>query len=124
MAADVRCRQRRLIPTRSICASAARKSKETTAPGAERVVKRSRRKEPRLRQPTRLLDFKHLTTEALVQKRSWPRLKLYERIGAVYDFVRNEIAFGYDEGGDPPASRPPSTRWETVMGSVASAIHR
>ena len=124
MAADVRCRQRRLIPTRSICASAARKSKEKTAPGVKRVVKRSRRKEPRLRQPTRLLDFKRLTTEALVQKRSWPRLKLYECIGAVYDFVRNEIAFGYNEGDEPPASSPPSTRWEIVMGSVASAIHR
>ena len=47
------------------------------------------------------------TTETLVQKRSWPRLKLYGRIGAVYDFVRNEIAFGYNEGDDPPASRPP-----------------
>ena len=35
----------------------------------------------------------------------WPELKPDDRIGAVYDFVRNEIAFGYNEGDELPASR-------------------
>jgi hypothetical protein len=32
------------------------------------------------------------------------RCRPYERIGAVYDFVRNEIAFGYNAGDELPAS--------------------
>jgi len=61
--------------------------------------------QPRLLQPTRLLDFTHPAIEALIEKRGWRRLPICERIGAVYDFVRNEIVFGYNEGDDLPASR-------------------
>ena len=60
--------------------------------------------EPRLLQPTPLLDFTHPAIEALVQKRGWRELPVHERIGAIYDFVRNEIAFGYNEGDELPAS--------------------
>ena len=60
--------------------------------------------QPRLLQPTRLLDFTHPAIEALVEKRGWRRLPTFERIGAVYDFVRNEVAFGYNEGDELPAS--------------------
>jgi len=60
--------------------------------------------EPRLLQPTPLLDFTHSGVEALVQKRGWRELPVHERIGAIYDFVRNEIAFGYNEGDELPAS--------------------
>jgi transglutaminase-like putative cysteine protease len=48
--------------------------------------------EPRLLQPTPLLDFTHPAIEELVEERGWRQLPPYERIGAVYDFVRNEIA--------------------------------
>lgn len=47
---------------------------------------------------TRLLDLHHPEIEALVARRSWQTLRPYDRIGTVYDFVRNEIAFGYNEG--------------------------
>ena len=57
-----------------------------------------------LLQPTRLLDFTHPAIEALVEKRGWRPLPMYDRIGAVYDFVRNEIAFGYNAGNELPAS--------------------
>ena len=50
--------------------------------------------EPRLLQLTRLLDFAHPAIETLVHKRGWRELPVHERIGVVYDFVRNEIAFG------------------------------
>ena len=60
--------------------------------------------QPRLLQPTRLLDFTHPAIEALVEERGWRQLPTYERIGAVYDFVRNEIDFGYNEGDELPAS--------------------
>jgi len=60
--------------------------------------------QPRLLQPTRLLDFTHPAIEALVEKRGWRQLPMYDRIGAVYDFVRNEIAFGFNEGDELAAS--------------------
>ena len=61
--------------------------------------------QPRLLLPTRLLDFTHPAIEGLVVQRGWRQLAPFERIGAVYDFVRNEIAFGYNEGDELPASR-------------------
>jgi hypothetical protein len=54
---------------------------------------------------TPLLDFHHPDIEALVARRGWRELPPHERIGAVYDFVRNEIPFGYNEGDQLPASR-------------------
>ena len=54
---------------------------------------------------TPLLDFHHPDIEALVARRGWRALPPHERIGAVYDFVRNEIPFGYNEGDELPASR-------------------
>ncbi len=58
----------------------------------------------RLLAPTRLLDFEHAAIESLVASRGWRQLPLFQRIGAVYDFVRNEIAFGYNESDELPAS--------------------
>jgi transglutaminase-like putative cysteine protease len=54
---------------------------------------------------TPLLDLHHPDIEALVAERGWRSLRPYDRIGAVYDFVRNDIAFGYSEGDELPASR-------------------
>ncbi len=54
---------------------------------------------------TPLLDVHHPDIEALVARRGWRALPSYDRIGAVYDFVRNEIAFGYNEGDELPASK-------------------
>jgi transglutaminase-like putative cysteine protease len=54
---------------------------------------------------TPLLDTQHPAIERLVAERGWRVLPMRERIGAVYDFVRNEIAFGYNEADDLPASR-------------------
>lgn len=60
--------------------------------------------QPRLLQPTTLLDFAHPAIEGLVVQRGWRQLPVFERIGAVYDFVRNEIAFGYNASDELPAS--------------------
>ncbi len=53
---------------------------------------------------TPLLDVHHPDIEALVARRGWRAMPPDDRIGAVYDFVRNEIAFGYNEGDELPAS--------------------
>ena len=58
-----------------------------------------------LLRPTGLLDFQHPAIEALVSGRGWRQLPPHDRVGAVYDFVRNEIAFGYNEGDELAASR-------------------
>lgn len=55
--------------------------------------------------PTRLLDFDHPSLLRRIEQRGWGRLPEYERIGAIYDFVRDEIAFGYNVSDDLPASR-------------------
>lgn len=55
--------------------------------------------------PTRLLDFDMPAIRNLVQAQTWMRFPERERIGAVYDFVRDRIAFGYNESDDLPASR-------------------
>ncbi len=46
---------------------------------------------------TRLLNFSHRSLMELVKSRVWVALPEYERIGHIYDFVQNEIAFGYNE---------------------------
>lgn len=59
----------------------------------------------RLLAATPLLDYQHPDLQALVAARGWLKLDEYQRIGAVYDFVRNEITFGYNTGDELPASQ-------------------
>ena len=58
-----------------------------------------------LTKPTDLLDFKSLQLQQLIQDRGWQALPEFERIGAIYDFVRNEIKFGYNESDNLSASQ-------------------
>ncbi len=54
--------------------------------------------------PTSLLDFNDPALARLVQERRWQQLPTFERIGAIYGFVQNEIEFGYNAADDIPAS--------------------
>lgn len=58
-----------------------------------------------LTRATALLDYRHPDIEKLVASRGWRSLPVFERIGAIYDFVRDNIAFGYNESDDLTASR-------------------
>jgi transglutaminase-like putative cysteine protease len=58
----------------------------------------------RFLRPTPFLDYHHPSLEALVAERGWAELPESERIGAIYDFVRDEISFGYNRSDDLPAS--------------------
>ncbi len=53
---------------------------------------------------TSMLNFNHPSIERLVEDRRWRSLPTHDRIGAVYDFVRNEIAFGYNRADDISAA--------------------
>jgi hypothetical protein len=58
-----------------------------------------------LLQQTTLLDYAHPSMQGLMRARAWSALRVRERIGAIYDFVRNEVAFGYNLADDLPASQ-------------------
>ncbi len=53
---------------------------------------------------TPLLDFNAASVAQLIDERGWRDLPARGRIGAIYVFVRDEIAFGYNRADDIPAS--------------------
>ncbi|MEH6403420.1 MAG: transglutaminase-like domain-containing protein [Sneathiella sp.] len=57
------------------------------------------------RTSTSMLDFEDSSILGLITSRNWQDLDPFERIGAAYNFVRNEIAFGYNIADTIPASR-------------------
>ena len=60
---------------------------------------------PHLLEPTALLNYGHSSLETLIQARNWRSLAEWERVGAIYTFVRDEIGFGYNLADDLPASQ-------------------
>ena len=54
---------------------------------------------------TPLLDYSAKPIEKLIENRGWKMLDEFHRIQKIYDFVRNEILFGYNVRDDLPASR-------------------
>ena len=67
-----------------------------------------------LTRPTLLLDFEHPALQALIRTRGWAALLLFERIGAVYAFVRDEIAFATTRR----TTCPPRPCWLTATASA------
>lgn len=53
---------------------------------------------------THILNYRAAPIQRLIKDRGWERLPPTERIGAAYDFVRNDILFGYNAQDDLPAS--------------------
>ena len=54
---------------------------------------------------TPLLDFAHPAIEALLAQRGWSKLSVVERVKQIYNFVRDEIAFGYNVADNITASK-------------------
>lgn len=54
---------------------------------------------------TPLLDYQAASIQALITERGWKHLPQADRIGAAYDYVQNEILFGYNSDDALPASR-------------------
>lgn len=55
--------------------------------------------------PTDLLDYDAATIQRLIEARGRHGLSPADRIGAAYDFVRNDVLFGYNADDALPASR-------------------
>ncbi|MEQ9038831.1 MAG: transglutaminase family protein [Silicimonas sp.] len=53
---------------------------------------------------TPILNFDHPSIRRLVEDRGWRSLPTHDRIGATYDFVRNDIFFGYNRADDISAA--------------------
>jgi transglutaminase-like putative cysteine protease len=53
---------------------------------------------------TPLLNYKDPSIQKLITDRNWMAMAEDARIGAIYDFVRDEIDFGYNASDDLPAS--------------------
>jgi Transglutaminase-like superfamily len=54
---------------------------------------------------TPMLDYSHPDIQRLIEKRGWFSLSQYDVIGAVYHFVRDEMAFGYNSDDTLSASQ-------------------
>lgn len=54
---------------------------------------------------TKLLDYNNKNIQELIKKRNWKFLDDYQKIEKIYNFVRDEINFGYNVSDDIPASK-------------------
>ncbi|WP_431026821.1 transglutaminase-like domain-containing protein [Lysinibacillus sp. LZ02] len=54
---------------------------------------------------TPMLDFQHPCIQKVVKQQGWRNLSEKEKIAQIYDFVRNDIKFGYNSGDDITASQ-------------------
>ena len=54
---------------------------------------------------TRMLDYENSSIQKLIEKRGWKFLPPFEQIKAIYNFVRDEILFGYNIDDNIPASK-------------------
>ena len=52
-----------------------------------------------------MLDYSNANIQKLIQARAWQKLDTFGCIKAVYNFVRDEILFGYNIDDAIPASK-------------------
>ena len=54
---------------------------------------------------TKMLDFSHKSIQRLIISRDWLNLNEFDKIKSIYNFVRDEIKFGYNVSDKIPASK-------------------
>ena len=54
---------------------------------------------------TELLDYKNSAIQKLINSRGWRQQDTVDKVKNIYNFVRDEIVFGYNTSDDVPASR-------------------
>ena len=52
-----------------------------------------------------MLDYSNTSIQELIKSRGWKEIEDFERIKSIYNFVRDEILFGYNMDDDIPASK-------------------
>ena len=53
---------------------------------------------------TNIVNFEHKDIQSLIDQRGWKNLDNFNKIGAAYQFVKDEIMFGYNKSYDISAS--------------------
>ena len=82
-----------------------RKEKDFASPDSSRTSTGDQTPSSAHLQATQILDYNHPTLQKLIHERQWHGLPIFDRIGAIYAFVRDEIEFGYNSRDDLPASQ-------------------
>lgn len=54
---------------------------------------------------THMLDYSHPTIQKLIQDKQWKKMNEFKRIQSIYNYVRDEILFGYNSDDYIPASK-------------------
>lgn len=54
---------------------------------------------------TNILNYNDADIQALINERNWKSLDAFDKIGAAYTFVKDEIKFGYNKSDDITASQ-------------------
>ncbi len=54
---------------------------------------------------TAMLDYSHTTIQKLISEKGWRDMPEFDRLKAIYNYVRDEILFGYNIDDNIPASR-------------------
>ena len=66
---------------------------------------------------TKMLDYSNENIKQLIRERKWSDMAEFERLKAIYTFVRDEILFGYNVDDSVPASRVLRDRKSTRLNS-------
>ncbi len=69
---------------------------------------------------TKMLDYSSKNIQRLIQERNWNDIEVFERLKSIYNFVRDEILFGYNIDDNVPASK---VFWQMVMDNVIQKEH-
>ncbi|MGL1889718.1 MAG: transglutaminase-like domain-containing protein [Reichenbachiella sp.] len=56
-------------------------------------------------QPTAILDFKEKSIQELIQSKGWNDLVEEQKIRSIYNYVRDDIKFGYNEADEISATK-------------------
>lgn len=54
---------------------------------------------------TKMLNYSNANIQKLIRERRWKNINEFERLKSIYDFVRDEILFGYNIDDNVPASK-------------------
>lgn len=56
-------------------------------------------------EPTPILNYENRQIQQLISKRQWRQLEDKEKVRQIYNFVRDEIKFGYNKNDEIPATQ-------------------
>ena len=59
----------------------------------------------RLLEQTPILDYYHPSIQNLIEQRKWRDLDIVDKVRNIYNFVRDEVQFGYNTGDMIQASQ-------------------